>query len=136
MSQPYISAVITCLNEEDTIGRFIESLVRSLDKTGLEYEIILVNDGSVDQTFAVFRRLLQLQPRVRVGLDLMKNAGQAAAITAGLGEVNGLFVLMMDSDFQLAPDDVGRLIAAAQAGADMVNGYRVHRQDPLGRRLP
>jgi undecaprenyl-phosphate 4-deoxy-4-formamido-L-arabinose transferase len=136
MSPPFISAVITCLNEENTIERFIESLVGALDRTGREYEIILVNDGSTDQTFAVIRRLLQRQPRVRAGLDLMKNAGQAAAITAGLGEANGLYVLMMDSDFQLSPDDVGGLIAAAQSGADLVNGYRVHRRDSAGRKLP
>jgi undecaprenyl-phosphate 4-deoxy-4-formamido-L-arabinose transferase len=136
MSQPYLSAVITCLNEENTIERFIESLILALDRTGREYEIILVDDGSKDQTFAAISRLVQVQPRVRVGLDLMKNAGQAAAITAGLGEANGLYLLMMDSDFQLSPDDVGSLIAAAQSGADFVNGYRLHRRDSAGRKLP
>lgn len=136
MSPPYISAVITCLNEESTIERFIGSLVQSMDHAGVEYEIIVVNDGSSDRTFAAIERLLQSQPRVKAGLDLMKNAGQAAAITAGLEEADGLYVLMMDSDFQLAPDDVGRLITAAQAGADMVNGYRLNRRDPLTRKLP
>ena len=136
MLQPYISAVITCLNEENTIERFIETLIHALDKTGTEYEIIVVNDGSVDQTFAAIKRLLLGQPRVQVAIDLMKNSGQSAAITAGLSEVQGLYVLTMDSDFQLEPDDVGLLIAAARSGADMVNGYRIDRQDSMERKLP
>ncbi len=136
MPQPYISAVITCLNEENTIEDFIGSLVQALEQTGVDFEIILVNDGSTDRTFGVIEGLVSRQPRVRVGLDLMRNAGQAAAITSGLDEVKGAYVLMMDSDFQLIPDDIGGLVTAAKAGADVVNGYRLHRRDPLARRLP
>jgi glycosyltransferase involved in cell wall biosynthesis len=136
MSQPYLSAVITCFNEENTISLFIESLIVALDRTQLDYEIILVNDGSADQTFAAISRLFQCHASIVVALDLMKNAGQAAAITAGLAEAKGSYILTMDSDLQLIPDEIELFIAAAKAGADMVNGYRVHRQDALNRKLP
>ena len=136
MSQPYLSAVITCLNEENSIEAFIESLVVALDRTQLDYEIILVNDGSTDNTFAAITRLLRLHSCIPVALDLMKNTGQAAAITAGLAEARGSYVLMMDSDLQLMPDDVELFVAAAKAGADLINGYRVRRQDSLSRKLP
>jgi glycosyltransferase involved in cell wall biosynthesis len=136
MPPPHISAVITCLNEEGTIERFVEQLAGALERTGQTFEIVLVDDGSRDQTFAAIRRAFERDARISAALDLMKNSGQAAAITAGLAEARGAYVLMMDSDFQLSPDDVGKLIAAAGAGADFVNGYRVDRQDALGRKLP
>src|SRR5687767_7944693 len=124
MPQPYISAVITCLNEEGTIERFVGGLVQALNRTAVEYEIILVDDGSKDQTFAVISRLLRDNAQVSVGLELMKNAGQVAAITAGMAETKGAYVLMMDSDLQLDPNDIGLLLAEAKKGADVVNGYR------------
>lgn len=133
---PSISAVITCLNEESTIEAFVAALAESLERTGLRHEIVLVDDGSTDGTFAAITRLVATHPAVPAGLELMRNAGQAAAITAGLAEARGSHVLMMDSDFQLEPSDIGVLVTEALAGADVVNGYRLHRRDPLGRRLP
>lgn len=136
MIQPYLSAVITCFNEETTIEPFIEQLIAALEQIGLEYEIILVNDGSADGTLVALTRLLQRYDRIKVVLDLMSNAGQAAAITAGLMEVGGDYVLMMDSDLQLMPGNVGLLVAATQSGADIATGYRLNRQDALSRTLP
>lgn len=136
MSQPYLSAVITCFNEEATIETFINLLIEALNGTRVDYEIILVNDGSADATFAVLERLVQRHARIKVAIDLMANAGQAAAITAGLVETCGDYVLMMDSDLQLVPGDVGRLIEACRGGADIATGYRRDRQDALRRTLP
>jgi len=116
MSQPYLSAVITCLNEEKTIESFMDGLVRALDSLGVNYEVILVDDGSVDRTFPVISGLLQRHPRIQAGLELMKNSGQVAAITAGVCEARGEYVLMMDSDLQLDPADIGLLMAAARSG--------------------
>jgi len=136
MSPPFLSAVITCLNEQATLVHFVDQLVRALDRQGFAYEIVLVDDGSKDQTFGVIRELVGTRPGVVVGVDLMKNAGQAAAITAGLAEARGDFVLMMDSDLQLVPDDLDLLVAAVRRGADFVNGYRADRRDPWRRKLP
>jgi undecaprenyl-phosphate 4-deoxy-4-formamido-L-arabinose transferase len=135
MPKPFLSAVITCLNEEGTIEGFVDSLVGALDRTQLEYEIILVNDGSADRTFEIIARLLNRHDSIRVGLDLMKNSGQAAAVTAGMAEAWGDYVLMMDSDLQLFPEDVDQLIGAAKDGADIVNGCRRPRHDPFLRKL-
>jgi len=134
MTKPFISAVITCLNEERTIELFVDSLIRALDRTQDRYEIVLVNDGSTDRTFDAITRLFERHSCIQAGLDLMRNSGQAAALTAGIGEASGEYVLMIDSDLQLSPEDVGLLIAAAKEGADMVNGYRYSRQDPRFRK--
>lgn len=136
MPRPYISAVITCLNEEKTIGTFVEQLVEALDGTGVSYEVVLVDDGSKDQTFATISKLMIRYRNLAIGLELMKNAGQVAAITAGMAETTGEYVLMMDSDLQLDPHDIGLLIAEAKRGADIVNAYRQHRKDPWSRKVP
>jgi glycosyltransferase involved in cell wall biosynthesis len=107
-----------------------------LRETGLRYDLILVNDGSADGTFAVMRELFVRIPEITTAVDLMKNAGQAAAITAGLAEAKGEYVLMIDSDLQLYPEELSLLMEGARAGADVVNGYRVNRQDSFRRKLP
>lgn len=133
---PRLSAVITSLNEERTLETFVGLLLAALERTGWEYEIILVDDGSRDRTFVAMTRLFQEQTRIKAALRLMKNAGQPAAITAGLAEAGGSHVLMMDSDLQLTPDDLEAFVAAARDGADIVNGYRPDRRDSVLRRLP
>lgn len=133
---PQISAVITCFHEEATIERFHAGLSKVLESTERSYEIIFVNDGSTDKTFDRLKVIQEKDPHVTVILDLFKNAGQAAAITAGLGEARGDIILSMDSDLQLDPADLPSLLAEYDKGYDVVSGCRTERKDSLMRIVP
>src|SRR2546425_6618423 len=98
--------------------------------TGLDYEIIFVDDGSRDETVA----RITADPRTRV-LRFEKNAGQSAAIFAGLQAVRSEVAVLIDGDLQNDPADIPRLLAEISRGADLVCGYRAQRKDTLVKRL-
>ena len=133
---PEFSVVITCLNEENSIREFHSRLVQTLDSVGREYEIVYVNDGSRDRTFAVLRELYEQHPRVRVVIDLFKNSGQGAAMTAGCTQALGQDFIFMDSDLQLDPEMLPQLINKFDEGCDYVTGYRENRRDSFFRIIP
>lgn len=133
---PELSAVITCYFEEKTIEEFHARLSEALEKSGRSYEIIFVNDGSTDSTFEKLKAIFAADRHVRAVLDLFRNAGQPAAVTAGLAETRGRVILSMDSDLQLAPEDLPRLLEQYDNGYDVVSGYRQHRKDSVFRTLP
>src|SRR5688572_5150848 len=94
---PYYSAVISCYFEETTIDEFHRRLNDGLQATGESYEIVYVNDGSTDGTFARLRAIYDADARVRCVVDLMRNAGQAAGLTAGITRAKGRHVVFIDS---------------------------------------
>jgi glycosyltransferase involved in cell wall biosynthesis len=98
--------------------------------TGLDYEIIFVDDGSQDETGA----RIAPSPRTRV-LHFEKNAGQSAAIFAGLQAVRSEVAVLIDGDLQNDPADIPRLLAEISRGADLVCGYRARRKDTLLKRI-
>lgn len=134
--KPEISAVITCYFEEASIEEFHARLSEALKSTGRSYEIIFVNDGSTDATFDKLIAIFDADPRVTAVMDLFRNSGQIAAITAGLERVRGDIILLMDSDLQLAPEELPLLLAEYDNGADIVTGYRKNRKDSLRRIIP
>mgnify|MGYP002640480747 CR=1 FL=1 len=133
---PEISAIVTCYNEEQSIDEFHRRLVQALTEQQRTFELIMVNDGSVDETFSRLRALFDAGPTVAVAIDLFRNAGQSAAITAGVTHARGRIILLMDSDLQLDPKDVGLLLAEYDKGQDVVSGYRQQRQDSPIRTIP
>jgi glycosyltransferase involved in cell wall biosynthesis len=135
-THPEISAIITCYYEEGTIEEFYSRLSNALDSTGRSYEIIFVNDGSTDRTFEKLKRIFESDPHVSAVIDLFKNAGQAAAITAALSEARGTVLLSMDSDLQLDAAELPILIAEYDKGYDVVSGCRKERKDSLVRIVP
>jgi undecaprenyl-phosphate 4-deoxy-4-formamido-L-arabinose transferase len=132
---PELSVVITCHFEERSIDEFHARLSRTLEGLGRSYEIVMVNDGSTDGTLAHLHAIFERDPRVTAVVDLMRNAGQAAAITAGCRQARGQAFVFMDSDLQLDPEDLPRLLAEYDRGGDAVCGYRVDRVDSLGRKI-
>jgi glycosyltransferase involved in cell wall biosynthesis len=134
--KPAISAVVTSYNEEHSIDEFHRRLSDALATLGRSYEIILVDDGSSDNTFDAMKRIFEADDHVAAVLDFTKNAGQLAAMTAGLCEARGDAVLFLDSDLQLAPEDLPKLVAEYDRGCDLVTGYREDRRDSLGRVIP
>lgn len=133
---PEFSALISCYFEENSIEEFHERLSAALASLGRSYEIILVNDGSTDGTWAKLKALFDRDPHIRVVMDFFKNAGQQAAVTACMCEARGRAWILLDSDLQLDPGELPRLAAEYDKGCDLVSGYRENRKDSLLRILP
>ena len=133
---PVISVVIPLYNEDASIELLHQSLQRVLNGTGLRYEVLLVDDGSVDATFAVASAIASRDPHVRV-IRLRKNFGQTAAFSAGIDHARGELLVTMDGDLQNDPEDIPRLLDRIAAGYDVVVGWRHRRQDALiTRKIP
>ena len=123
-----VSVVVPLYNEEQSVAMLQRELADAL--TGLDYEIIFVDDGSQDKTGA----RIAANPRTRV-LHFEKNAGQSAAIFAGLQAVRSEIAVLIDGDLQNDPADIPRLLAEISRGADLVCGYRARRKDTLLKRI-
>lgn len=134
--RPEISALITCYYEEKTIDEFYGKLSAALEKTGRSYEIIFVNDGSTDKTFEHLKAIYDRDPHVHCVMDLFRNAGQTAAVTAAIEAARGDIILSLDSDLQLDPGELPILLAEYDKGNDVVSGYRKDRKDSLLRQWP
>jgi glycosyltransferase involved in cell wall biosynthesis len=130
------SALITCYFEEKSIDEFHTRLTQTLERLDRPYEIILVNDGSLDRTWDKVAAIFEGDSRVSAALDLTKNSGQLAAITAALKESRGRAIILIDSDLQLAPEELPLLVAEYDKGFDLVTGFRVNRKDSLWRIIP
>jgi glycosyltransferase involved in cell wall biosynthesis len=122
-----VSVVVPLYNEEENVSILQRELTDAL--TGLDYEIIFVDDGSRDETVS---RIVP-DPRIRV-LRFEKNAGQSAAIFAGLQAVRSEVAVLIDGDLQNDPADIPRLLAEISRGADLVCGYRAKRKDTVVKR--
>jgi len=130
------SVVISCHFEERSIAEFHERLSETLASLERSYEIIYVNDGSTDGTLAALEKIFERDPHVAAVVDLFRNSGQPAAVTAGTTHARGESFVFMDSDLQLDPEDLPRLIAEHDKGFDIVSGHRTERTDSALRRLP
>ena len=127
-TSPAVSVVVPVFNEEDNISTLQTELRAAL--TGIDHEIIFVDDGSSDQTAQRIQNLAE----VRV-LRFEKNTGQSAAMYAGLHAARGSTVVLLDGDLQNDPADIPRLLAEIERGADLVCGYRAHRKDTVVKRI-
>jgi dolichol-phosphate mannosyltransferase len=125
---PAVSVVVPLYNEEENVSILQSELNAAL--VGLDYEIVFVNDGSTDRTFESIAR----SPAVRV-LQFAENAGQSAAMYAGLHAARGGTVVLIDGDLQNDPADIPKLLREIERGADLVCGYRAQRKDTMMKRL-
>jgi glycosyltransferase involved in cell wall biosynthesis len=125
---PAVSVVVPLFNEEENVPILQAELTAAL--SGLDYEIIFVDDGSTDGTV----REIAADPRVRL-LRFERNAGQSAAMYAGLNSARGGVAVLIDGDLQNDPADIPRLLAEIERGADLVCGYRAQRKDTVVKRI-
>ena len=130
---PIISAVVPVFNERESLPGLGEELASALVRLNLPYEIIWVDDGSTDGSFAELAKLAKA-PGQRA-LRLAKNYGQTAALSAGIAEARGEWIVTLDADGQNDPEDIPRLFAAAAAGVDVVSGWRKDRRDAFFTRI-
>jgi len=136
MERPQISVVIPLFNEQDNVQPLLDELFAELAKLGRTHEVICVDDGSRDGTFAALARIAAERPDLRV-IRFRLNFGQTAAMSAGIEASRGEVIVPMDADLQNDPADIGRLLAQLDAGSDVVSRWRKHRQDrEFGRKLP
>ncbi|HET7670590.1 MAG TPA: glycosyltransferase [Burkholderiales bacterium] len=130
-----LSVVIPVYNEEAGLEALFARLYPALDKLGVAYEIIFVNDGSRDRSAAILREQFQRRPDVTRVVLLNGNFGQHMAIMAGFERCRGERVVTLDADLQNPPEEIQHLLAAMDAGHDYVGGVRRNRQDPWLRRV-
>ncbi|HEX5442380.1 MAG TPA: glycosyltransferase family 2 protein [Pirellulales bacterium] len=124
--KPYLSVVAPCYNEEANLGELHRRVAAICDQTFKPWELVLVNDGSTDRTWPVMRKLACDDSRV-VLVDLSRNFGKEAALTAGLGVARGERVLIVDADLQDPPELLPDMLAIMDDGADLVYGRRRRR---------
>lgn len=135
-SNTHISIVIPAYNEEDNIPILYEKLKGVLERLGREYEIIFVDDGSVDRTWERLKEIAEKDQRVKL-IRFRKNYGQTAAMYAGFQHATGEVIITLDADLQNDPEDIPMLLQKLEEGYDIVSGWRRDRKDPfLSRRLP
>lgn len=135
-STPDLSVIVPVYNEEDSVGPLYEAIVAALDPLGIDFEVLLVDDGSRDLTIPRVREIVARDHRVSM-LRFQRNYGQTAAMTAGIEFARGRFLVTMDGDLQNDPADIPMMLAKADEGYDLVVGWRMNRQDKwLSRKLP
>ena len=133
---PEISVVITLFNEDGTVGDVVRRTVAALDGSRRSWEVILVDDGSTDDTWAAVEGAHAAdEERIRA-VRLKRNFGQHPAMHAGIVRAEGDIVVTMDGDLQNAPEDIPKLVDAVDSGADVASGRRAARRDSWGRTLP
>ena len=133
---PDLSIVIPVQNESPNIKPLYDELTQTMGQFGRSYEILIVDDGSTDDTFEQLASLQARDPRLRV-IRFRRNFGQTAAFAAGFAHARGRLVVTSDGDLQNDPHDIPKMIALIEQGNDIVCGWRKDRKDTfVNRRLP
>ena len=131
-----ISIVVPVYNESDSIRLLINEIINVMKSHQLLFELIIVNDGSVDRTSNVLENL-SLEIKQLTVINLRKNYGQTAALAAGFDHSNGDIIVTLDGDLQNDPNDIPKLITNINEGYDLICGWRFQRKDKLlNRRIP
>src|SRR5437588_9594561 len=134
-SEPDLSVVVTLYDEAASLDELCRRTIAAPEPLDRPFELIFVDDGSTDGTFAHLERFHAADTRVRA-VRFKRNFGQHPAMHAGLARARGDIVVTMDGDLQNVPEDIPRLVAAVAAGSDVASGRRNARRDSWGRTLP
>ena len=129
-----VSIVVPVHNEELSLAPLIDEISAAMEALGRSWEVVFVDDGSTDGSFAELTRLHEADEAVRV-VRLRRNFGKAAALAAGFAHARGDAVVTMDSDLQDDPAEIPRLLAKLEEGFDLVSGWKARRRDPWSRRV-
>jgi glycosyltransferase involved in cell wall biosynthesis len=130
-----VSVILPAYNEEESVDGVYAQITEVLEKAGLTYEILFVDDGSTDSTWVKCQALAAKDGRVR-GLRHRRNFGKASALANGFSFARGEIMVICDADMQYDPNDVIRCIDKIIEGWDVVSAYKVVRRDPLSKRIP
>jgi glycosyltransferase involved in cell wall biosynthesis len=129
-----LSIIVPLYNEEECVVPLYDQLIAALSKLGKTFEIIFINDGSSDGSYAALCRLAQTDAKVKV-INLRRNFGQTAAMSAGFDHARGGIIIPMDADLQNDPADIPLLLDKLAEGYDVASGWRKDRQDKEALRI-
>jgi glycosyltransferase involved in cell wall biosynthesis len=126
----FLSIVIPIYNEEENIDPLYQEIIAAVDGKYKNFEIIFINDGSLDQSLLRLKTLNEKDPRLKI-INFRKNFGQSTALSAGFDYCKGDIVVTLDGDLQNDPADIPHLVSKVMEGYDIVNGWRKYRKDKL-----
>lgn len=135
MEKTDISVVIPVYNEEDNVQALHRRVSEEISKLTSSYEIVFVDDGSKDRTLKKLEEIADGDNRITV-LTFYHNFGKANALNAGFQHVKGDIVFTMDGDLQDDPSEFSSFLKKLDEGYDLVTGWKFHRKDPAGKRIP
>ncbi len=130
-----LSIVVPVYNEEENVDELYAELTTAAAALGRAYEVVVVDDGSTDETYAKLKQLAAGDPRLKV-VHFGRNFGQTAAMAAGFDYAEGTVVVPLDGDLQNDPADIALLLNKLDEGYDVVSGWRKDRKDNVMRRIP
>jgi len=131
-----ISIVVPMMNEQDSIRILFDRVTEQLEKLGETYEIIFIDDGSTDNTFAVLTSLYEERPDLVSVVRFRRNFGKTPALVAGFDRARGDIIFTMDGDLQDDPQEIPRYLEKLNEGYDLVTGWKYPRLDPLSKTFP
>lgn len=129
-----LSIVIPAYNEESNVEALYKEIVSALAPLKKKYEIIFVDDGSRDKTFAILEKISKKDSNLKI-IKFRRNYGQSAAMLAGFKNAEGNIVITLDADLQNDPRDIPKLLKKMQEGYDLVCGWRASRKDTFGKKI-
>ncbi|MCS6916837.1 MAG: glycosyltransferase family 2 protein [Chitinophagales bacterium] len=133
---PQLSVVVPLYNEAASLAELCQWIRRVCEQNHLSYEIILVDDGSTDESWSVIRQLAQQDAQIR-GIRFRRNYGKSAALQEGFRAAGGEVVVTLDADLQDSPDELPVLYRRiCQEGWDIISGWKRKRKDPISKTLP
>ncbi len=136
MSQLDISVVVPLYNEEESLPELVQWIDRVANENSLSYEIILIDDGSTDNSWSVVEELKKQYAQIK-GISFLRNYGKSAALYEGFKMAEGEVVFTMDADLQDSPDEIPEMRRMIlEEGYDLVSGWKKRRYDPIGKRWP
>ena len=131
-----LSVVIPLYNEAESLPELVDWNRRVMEENGFSYEIILVDDGSSDESWEVIESLQRQNSNVK-GIKFRRNYGKSAALNIGFAEAQGDVIITMDADLQDSPDEIPELYRRiTQEKYDLVSGWKKKRHDPLSKTIP
>jgi glycosyltransferase involved in cell wall biosynthesis len=130
-----LTVLVPIYNEGENVAPLLEKLETDLRPLGLRYEVLLVDDGSTDETARRLRELAPRHPALRA-ISFRRNYGKSAALSVGFREARGRSIVTMDGDLQDDSAEIGPLLRKLDEGYDLVSGWKQNRQDPISKTVP
>lgn len=132
---PFVTVVVPLFNEEESIPELFKKTDAVLKSLKKPYEVIFIDDGSTDNSFAILKDLHRNNRTVRI-IRFRRNFGKSAALSMGFAEARGTFVITMDSDLQDDPEEIPGLLSALGDSFDLISGWKKKRFDPISKTIP
>src|SRR5215468_5411006 len=131
-----VSIIVPLLNEEESLAELCAWIQKVVCANGYSYEIILIDDGSTDNSWNVIESLGEANPHIK-GIKFQRNYGKSAALNEGFKSAQGDVVITMDADLQDSPDEIPRLYKMiSEEKYDLVSGWKRKRRDPVSKTIP